>query len=190
MTKTLDIVPLIELHLVKLNSIIMAKELYKEYIGNSDLAFQENILTIIPNILAYELANDGPENHEQQIPWIIRQLEATKAKVEKTRTKGFDEKELSPDVIKASLNFINKKESEDQHRYHRNNYEYHNYQNERSKNWEKQNHCTYQDNSNRDKTNFPTYQNDLYHQKTTRMTNHVKEYNDYMCDLLQKYDQA
>ena len=45
MSKSLDIIQLIELHLVGLNSVIMAKELYQEFVGNSDLAFQDNILT-------------------------------------------------------------------------------------------------------------------------------------------------
>ena len=63
----------------------MAKEVYQEFVGNSDLAFQDNILTsnyisnitdkILPNSLSYELANDGPENHQEQIKWIIRELE-------------------------------------------------------------------------------------------------------------------
>ena len=45
MSKSLDIIQLIELHLVGLNSVIMAKEVYQEFVGNSDLAFQDNILT-------------------------------------------------------------------------------------------------------------------------------------------------
>ena len=63
----------------------MAKDLYQEFIGKSDLAFQDNLLTsnyiskmadkILPNSLSYKLANNGPEDHQEQIEWIIRELE-------------------------------------------------------------------------------------------------------------------
>ena len=45
MAKLLDIIQLIELHLIGLNSIIMSKELYEEYISSSDLIFQDKSFT-------------------------------------------------------------------------------------------------------------------------------------------------
>ena len=63
--------------MVGLNSVIMAKQLYEEYVVSSNLAFQNNLLNynfvtkveerILPNSLCYELANNGPENYEQHI---------------------------------------------------------------------------------------------------------------------------
>ena len=89
--------------MVGLNSVIMAKQLYEEFVGSSNLAFQNNLLNynyvirvvekILPNSLCYELANNGPENHEQQIDWIIDELEDIKSRAEKARLKGFDKKE-------------------------------------------------------------------------------------------------
>ena len=77
MGKSIDIIQLIELHMVGLNSVIMAKQLYEEFVGSSNLAFQNNLLNynyvtkvaerILPNSLCYELANNGPENYEQHI---------------------------------------------------------------------------------------------------------------------------
>ena len=77
MGKSIDIIQLIELHMVGLNSVIMAKQLYEEYVVSSNLAFQNNLLNynyvtkvaerILPNSLCYELANNGPENYEQHI---------------------------------------------------------------------------------------------------------------------------
>ena len=77
MSKSLDIIQLVEFYLVGLNSVITAKELHQEYIRNSDLAFQYNILTsnyisnindkMLPNSLSYELENKGPKNHQEQI---------------------------------------------------------------------------------------------------------------------------
>ena len=122
MSRSLDIIQLIEFYLVGLNSVIMAKELYQEYIRNSDLAFQYNILTsnyisnindkMLPNSLSYELENNGPKNHQEQIKWIIEELEKIRSRAEKTRLKGFDKKETRSDVFRASLNFIDKKENE------------------------------------------------------------------------------
>ena len=172
----------------------MAKQLYEEFIGNSDLAFQDNILTssyiskstdkILPNSLAYELANDGQKSHQEQIEWIIKELEKIKVRAEKARLKGFDKKENESDVIRASLNFIDKKEKE-------NRYKKNNYQNEKSNNWGKQNSPkpynssnTNHDHSNRNDTNFPTYPS------TTRTTNSIMQYNDKHCKFyfdMQKY---
>ena len=99
MTKSENIIKLIELHIIGLNSIIEAKKLYEEYISNSDLNFQNNLFTssyinkiseiILPNSLKFKLANEGPENHEEQINWIIRQLEMIKVKAEKNKNKRF-----------------------------------------------------------------------------------------------------
>ena len=76
--------------MIGLKSVIIAKNLYEEFIGNSDLAFQNNLLNynyvtkiaeqILPNSLCYELANNESDNHEQQINWIITQLEKIKNK--------------------------------------------------------------------------------------------------------------
>ena len=84
-SKSFDIIQLIELHQVLLNSVIMAKDLYQEFIGKSDLAFQDNLLTsnyisrvadkILQNSLSNKLANNSPEDHQEQIEWIIRELE-------------------------------------------------------------------------------------------------------------------
>ena len=77
MGKSIDIIQLIELHMVGLNSEIMVKQMYEEFVGSSNLAFQNNLLNynyvtkvaerILPNSLCYELANNGPENHVQHI---------------------------------------------------------------------------------------------------------------------------
>ena len=90
------------MHLIGLNSIITAKKLYKEYIGNSDLAFRNNLLnynyitnvaeSILPNSLCYELANNINDNHRQQIDWIISQLEDIKSKAERAKLIGFSKK--------------------------------------------------------------------------------------------------
>ena len=44
MGKSIDIIQLIELHMVGLNSVIMAKQLYEEFVGSSNLAFQNNLM--------------------------------------------------------------------------------------------------------------------------------------------------
>ena len=44
MEKSITVIQLVELHMAGLKSVIMAKALYEEYIGNSDLAFQNNPL--------------------------------------------------------------------------------------------------------------------------------------------------
>ena len=93
MGKSITAIQLVELHMVGLNSVIIAKALYEEYIGSSDLAFKNNLLnynyvtrvaeSILPNSLGYELANDVNDNHQQQINWIISQLENIKSRAEK-----------------------------------------------------------------------------------------------------------
>ena len=42
MEKSTTVFQLIELHIIGLNSVIKAKELYQEFVGNSDLVFQNN----------------------------------------------------------------------------------------------------------------------------------------------------
>ena len=39
MGKRITVIQLVELHMVGLNFVIMAKELYEEFVGSSDLAF-------------------------------------------------------------------------------------------------------------------------------------------------------
>ena len=117
--KSVTVIQLVELHMIGLNSVIMAKDLYEEFVGSSDLAFQNNLLNynyvtkvaekIPPNSLCYELANDVSDNHQQQISWIITQLELIKSRSEKARFIGFDKKESQPDMMRTTLNFIEKK---------------------------------------------------------------------------------
>ena len=57
----------------------------------------------------YELSNDVNDNHEQQIGWIINQLAEIKSRSEKARLIGFDKKESQPDMMRTTLNFIEKK---------------------------------------------------------------------------------
>ena len=90
--------------------------------------------------MCYELANNGPKNHEQQIVWIINELENIKGRAEKARLKGFDKKESTPDMIKTTLNFIDKKVEENGYNNQ--------YQRERPNNWNKQNYTKYYNNSN------------------------------------------
>ena len=47
MAKMEDIIKLIQLHLIGLNSIIKAKVLYEEYMGNLDLVFKNSLLNYI-----------------------------------------------------------------------------------------------------------------------------------------------
>ena len=65
---------------------------------------------ILPNSLCYELANDVSDNHEQQISWIINQLENIKSRPEKARLIGFNKKERQPDMMRTTLNFIERVE--------------------------------------------------------------------------------
>ena len=75
--------------MIQLKSVIIAKDLYEEFVGSSDL-FQNNLLNykyvtkvaekILPNSLCYELANNESVNHKQQINWIIEKLEEIKKK--------------------------------------------------------------------------------------------------------------
>ena len=80
MGKSIIAIQLIKLHIIGLNSLIIAKEFYQEFVGNSDLVFQNNSLNykyitkvaeeILPNSLLYTLSNiDG--SHNQQIHWMI-----------------------------------------------------------------------------------------------------------------------
>ena len=90
MEKSTTVIQLAELHMIGLKSVIIAKNLYEEFIGNSDPAFQINLLNynyvtkiaekILPNSLCYELANNESVNHKQQINWIIEKLEEIKKK--------------------------------------------------------------------------------------------------------------
>ena len=82
------------MHTTALYSVIEAKNLYQEFVGNSSLVFQNNSLNykyitkvaeeILPNSLLYESSSiDG--NHDQQIHWMIEKLEEIKRKAEKTK---------------------------------------------------------------------------------------------------------
>ena len=44
MEKSTTVIQLAELHMIGLKSVIIAKNLYEEFIGNSDLAFQNYLL--------------------------------------------------------------------------------------------------------------------------------------------------
>ena len=90
MEKTEDIINLTTLHIIGLNSIIKAKVLYKEYMENSDIIFQNNISNYsyitsvaessLPNSLFCELINNVDDNHQQQTDWMINELEDIKRK--------------------------------------------------------------------------------------------------------------
>ena len=119
MKKSIIAIQLIEQHIIGLNSVIRAKELYEEFIGNSNLAFQNNLLNynhvirlaeqILPNSLCYELINDVNGDHEKQITWIIKKLEEIKSRSEKARLIGFNKRDSQEDMMRTTLNFIEKK---------------------------------------------------------------------------------
>ena len=85
MEKSVTVIQLVELHMVGLNSVIMAKNLYEEYMKNSDNNFQNDPLSydyitsvaesILPNSLYNELINNINDNYQKQINWIIEKLE-------------------------------------------------------------------------------------------------------------------
>ena len=194
MGKSIIVIQLIELHTIGLNSILTAKKLYEEYVGNSTLAFQNNLLNynyvtkiadkVLPNSLCYELADDVNGDHEKQISWIIEQLEGIKSRAEKARLIGFDKKESQQDMLRTTLNFIEKVEQSDYNNQQQKEKQYNNNQQQKERFNDRQNYTYYNsNNSNQYYSGRNTY--------VTRITNRVQEFNKWMCKIyndMKKHD--
>ena len=58
-------------------------------------------------------------DHEKQITWIIKQLEEIKSRSEKARLIGFNKKDSQEDMMRTTLNFIEKKTRQTKSKYQR-----------------------------------------------------------------------
>ena len=143
------------------------------------MAFQNNLLNynyvtrvaekILPNSLCYELADDVNGDHEQQITWIIRQLEEIKSRAEKARLIGFDKRDSQQDMMRTTLNFIEKVEQSEYNNQHQRERPYNNNQQQKERFNDKQNY-TYYNNKNSNQNYSGRLNQNPY---PTRITNRV-----------------
>ena len=122
MEKSVTVIQLVELHMVGLNSVIMAKNLYEEYMENSDKNSQNplnydyivSVIRILPSSLQSDFINNINDNYQNQINWIIEKLEEIKERAQKAKLFYLDRRDSSPDT---TVNFIEKKTKQTKSKY-------------------------------------------------------------------------